>query len=169
MLKYMRHRSCIAAARVTIDCLKALGIDAVPVPVKFVVEVKGLTNCYVSGVTAAERATARGSVQIGEDGWNGHLTVIADRRFFLDPSFDQAMIGLDIPYTGTTIPVLSIPKHIRPERMKLEFKGDLSDGNEVRVRYIALDNQEYKVSGAWNDEALPFIVEEILAHMRRER
>lgn len=166
MLPFMAYNSCIGAARVAADFLRRYDMDVRVEPVKFAVEIKARKLAYCAGATDAELATAKAARQVWPRGWNGHLILVADNRFILDPAFDQAMVALDVlppeemllVETDDELVCSGVP-------VALEFGLVMDDGTDVTARYIPLDDHSYTETEAWNDEGLPFLVSEIASRL----
>jgi hypothetical protein len=162
MLEWMTLNSCIGSARVTVDFLQRCGIEARVQPCKFVVEWTDKKLAYASGLSEAERANAIGQRQAYSDGWNGHLLVIAARRWIIDPSFDQALVALGIEPDSTMLYLESDAPAMRGEGdLALELQAIMNTGEALKIRYIPLFDDSYRDTEAWKDEGLPFLVSEI--------
>ncbi len=159
MREFMTINSCIGSARVTLDFLERYGISARVQPVKFVVEWKDKNVAYTSGLTESERSSALGQRQAYADGWNGHLIVIAGNRWIIDPSFDQAVAALGILPPAEMLCLES--DRIGDARIEAEAVAVMDSGEELKIRYIPLDDDSYCATEAWNDIGLPFLVSEI--------
>lgn len=161
MLEYLGLNSCIAAARVTCEYFSRHDITARVQPVKFVVEDKARNLAFCSGLSDEERATAKQSTKLSE-GWNGHLIVIADNRYILDPSFDQALAALGLKPEIGMLCVENNAAGVRmDELLDITLVMRMDDGAELSVRYIPLDDDSYLETEAWNDDGLPYLVSEI--------
>lgn len=165
MLKWMTINSCIGSARVTLDFLERYAIPARVQPVKFVVEWKVKNLAYTSGLTEAERSTALGQRQEYADGWNGHLIVIVENRWIIDPSFDQSVMAMGIRPPSEMICLES--DQIGDALIEVEASVVMDSGEELKIRYIPLNDETYRDTEAWNDNGLPFIVSEIATHIFR--
>ncbi len=159
MLQWMTINSCIGSARVTLDFLERYGIPARVQAVKFVVEWKDGNLAYTSGLTEAERSTALAQRQAYPDGWNGHLIVIADNRWIIDPSFDQSVTAMGIRPPAEMLCLES--DQIKDGRIEAEAVAVMDSGEELKIRYIPLDDETYRDTEAWTDPGLPFLVSEI--------
>lgn len=85
------HRStCVLSSAALVHVLRELGYDAMPLRVR----------CSVHSSEPRQTGTVLGSdgdgcrqAAAGPDMWHGHLVVIAENRFLLDPSIDQVSEG----------------------------------------------------------------------------
>jgi hypothetical protein len=170
MRKYMAPNSCIGAAWLTIECLKRLGIPAVPVPVKAVVRVRSINKAFVYGASEEEMATAGRVVRSREQGWRGHLVVVTQSpKFFLDPTIEAALDALGLPQDPDgPIFTVPLPDEAEPVELHLECHGVLDDGTKVEFEYFSTDDHSYQQTEAWNDESLPLIAAEILTRIKKE-
>lgn len=159
MRRYMSPNSCVSATRVTIECLERFGIAARPQAVKWLVSLPARELCYASGLTEAERATAKQSVYHDwntENPWNGHLIALTD-EWLIDSSFDQALIALG----GKPEDVILTLKIPEPRFGSIDCEGLTDEQETIRIQYVATDDCEWKSSEAWLDPQIPFIVSEI--------
>lgn len=166
MLKYMPPNSCVSATRITIETLKLFSVDAVPAPTKFCVANLDSGKAYTSGLSEEEieqAANVTASPWRGE--WRGHLVAVADRRWLIDPTFDQALLALGLPANGCTTNVVRVPKNIDPNRIHAVLKGAANNGTPIEVEYISTGNHSYQDSEAWNDAGVPVLTEIIKAAM----
>ena len=167
MLKFMPPNSCIAATRVTCECLRRLGFKVDPVPMKFVVTIPERETAYTSGVSAKERATAKRSIRYEEfsDGWEGHLVAITNDKL-IESAFDQAVIALSLPLQRPEIMWFPLPK-TRGEAFHVEYFGHIDDtGEKIKIDYVTTGDHSYTSSEAWTDEGLPLLAEMILKRMQ---
>lgn len=167
ILTAYHHDSCIATARATLDVLRKVGVDAYVLPVQAVAFNRPVWEWAV----AHGRFPLVGSEDYPEDGygigvgvgpentedgvgWNGHLVVIAERRWLLDFSIDQ----MSRPQFGLTI---SEPVIIEVGEKFLRSRGDVAavtwTGESVIQYATAPEKQDYKNSPNWNGESRPEI------------
>lgn len=162
LLEWMPHNSCIGSARVTLEYLKRYGIPARVQAVKFAVFDDARNLAYCSGLTTEEMATAKDVKPMWHGGWNGHLIVIADGRYIIDPSFDQALMAMELPPEGGMLLVESGDSAMQSGGMlEIELKAITDSGAELRIQYVPLADEGYRTSEAWTDEGLPFLASEI--------
>ncbi len=168
--KYMRANSCIGATRLTCDYFGLLGIQAAPRPVKMVVTLPDSKLIYASGVTEEELATAgrRQRYSFGDGAtWNGHLVAIVEKRWLLDPSFDQAVEVLGLARSEQRMLLIPLPERFaeNPDRFKLTVDGLDDRRRKLRIEYIETRDDSYLETEAWTDDNLPKILPEIARAM----
>ena len=164
MLDWMPVNSCIGSARVTLDFLERYAIPARVQPVKFVVEWKDKNLVFASGLSEAERSTALDQTQAYGSGWNGHLIVIAANRWIIDPSFDQSVTAMGIIPSPAEMLCLESDQ-IGDALVEAEARVVMDSGEELKIRYIPLNDETYRDTEAWTDSGLPFLVSEIAARL----
>ena len=179
ILEYFPPRSCITSTRIAIECLKAFGIEARPVPCEFYLHIPSLKLLYMSGVSAEDkarhRATANELIELktvdGSEGWPGHLVAVAD-LFWIDASFDQAFFAfreagkLDVGAEPSQINVLELPNTPGPE-FDLSERGETEDGHEVKIRYLSTGNDSFLKCQAWDTDDLQIPIFRIIRRMKR--
>lgn len=168
MIEFMGPNSCIAASRVTVECLRLIGIPAIPVPTKFVVQVPSIERAYAAGLTSEEMATAKTSQRIWGTGWEGHLVVFADDRYLLDPSFDAAETALALP-VDHKVQIFDLGQKPDLEYMHLEMVAISEEVGQIKIQYVSTRDESYQDTEAWNDEGLPLLATDILLKMRGSR
>lgn len=174
ILEFFPPNCCVAASRVTIECLRSFGVDAVAVAMKLVVECRPREVAYLVGLSRAERRKAKKQAaawtdRAQPDAWNGHLVVVARgerRQFMIDPSFDQA----SMPGHGVTIPpcilVVPVGAEIPPDSIGAELELVTDDGEELRVRYIPSGDSGFTHLPAWGTDHVAPLVQMICERMR---
>lgn len=166
MRKYMNANSCIAASRVTMELFRLCGVDAVCIPVKFVLELPERKLAFCAGLSEEECATALGQKQVWADGWSGHVCVVVEGKWFLDPSFDQAFAALDVENKDLQILALPIETEVDPYEIAVDLQASLDAGERMVIRYRPLDDRSFTQTEAWNDDGLPWLAREILQAAR---
>ena len=164
MLPFMTPNSCIAATRVSIDCLQALGIPAEPLATKFAVTVPAINKLYGCGLTAEERAGALDSKEIWGNGWNGHL-VVRSGDWLIDPSFDQADVALEGRLKVSGVQMFPLPAGTT-DKFHVTYHGFFDSGLRGKIEYVVIDDCSWRESDAWNDEGLILLTATILARMK---
>lgn len=169
MRRFMPAASCIASARTTIETMRILGLRAKAIPVAYAFSVPARNYARISGFSAEEREAMKAKCASWKDvppgeggGWNGHLVVLVQDRWILDPSLDQA----DAPQFGVSIPPevffvdLAGRKWNPNEQFQLEMGLVLDNGDRATLTYRRIDDHAYLETEAWKDEGLP-----LLAHV----
>jgi hypothetical protein len=164
--------ACIAATRVTVDCLKRWDLEVVAKSVKWMVSVPKLERAYAAGFSQEELVTAK---ELSDppwrtrDSWRGHLVAMLP-GYLIDSSFNQAAIGLGLP-TSPSVAVFPLPDVGDLEI--LTYSGTTDDGHEVLIQYHILKEEQqekgWKDSAAWNDPELAVITTMIDSRMRKPR
>jgi hypothetical protein len=171
MRRWMTANSCIGAAKTTLETMKLLGLRARVLPVSFVFQVPSLKYARVCGFSPQEKAELRAKsarwVEEGGNGWSGHLLVLVEDRWLLDPSIDQASS-------------LEFGVYVEPEVFVVDTKGEmwtpdvpfelqlgitLTSGETGSIYYRAFDDQDFLETEAWNDEGLPALAKTIFSEM----
>jgi hypothetical protein len=173
MRKYMTPASCIAAARTTIEVMRIYGLRAVEIPVCFAFQVPVRKYARLAGFTRAERAEMRAEAASWTDelpegsGWNGHLLVLVENRWLLDPSIDQA----DAPQFGVSVPaevfvVDTVGRQWNPdENFEMKLGLVLDNGDRAELMYRSTRDGSYLETEAWTDEGLPLLAHAIAKGM----
>lgn len=177
LLRYLTRRSCIASAHVAHLSLKAFGVSVRTVPVHLQFSIPALEVAYIAGITASEKerskAVSRDWVELDEGtAWNGHVVLNFRNRSLIDPSFDQAFAaiaagGVPIPANPLTL-VLPLEGHsLTPGvRARYSLRMDPPEDHMCEVLYIVTDDNSYRDTPAWQDEAIPFIVDHVVSAVR---
>ena len=171
MRRFMPADSCIGSGRTTIEVMRLFGIEAVPLAVSFVFQVPAREYARLSGIPKDEqeemKAKSKTWIDLSDDGWQGHLLVLAADRWVLDPAFDQA----DAPQFGVHVPSEifffdALGQEWNP-REKFEMQLDLvmDNGDNATLYYRRLADESYRDTDAWNDEGLPLLAQAIAAEM----
>lgn len=157
--------TCIAAVRATLDLLKALRVDAYALPVICMVANRALfeyadrTGSYPE-IGSPDYPKGGYGVGVGfgtqeekaEGHWAGHLVAIAERRWLLDYSIDQAARS----GAGTVIGPVVVPvteAWLRGSPRLLSYQK----GN-TRLHYarkLGPDAEGYRASSHWEGEHAP--------------
>lgn len=167
IVRAYRADSCIATSRATLDALRAMNIDAYELPVT-----AGVVNGpLMAWAEEHGRFPAAGDPDYPEDGWgvgigvgpedpadrhgwNGHLVVIAERRWFLDYSLDQA----SRPDRGI---IIAEPIVVAVDERFLRSKGDVGlfiRRGDVGIQYsTAPEKRGYKLSPNWSGQTRPLV------------
>lgn len=167
ILSAYNHDSCIATARATLEVLRRIGVDAYALPVQAV----AFNRPVWQWAQEHGRFPVVGSEDYPEDGygigvgvgpetpedgqgWNGHLVVIAERKWMLDFSIDQ----MSRPQYGLRI---SEPVIVEVGEKFLRSHGDVAAvtwTGEVVIQYAtAPEKQGYKTSPNWGGATKPEI------------
>lgn len=173
MREWMPANSCIAAARVVIETMEIFNLRAVAMPVCFAFQVPARKYARVAGFSAEERAEMESSAASWQDdltrgpGWNGHLIVLVEGRWLLDPSLDQAAspeFGVDVP---AEVFVIDTKGHSwNPgETFEAECKFVLDSGDTGSLMYRSTHDVSYLETEAWTDEGLPLLACSIASQM----
>lgn len=184
ILKEYAPDSCIPTARATLELLKGLRAEAYAMPVICMVVNRPLweyadTHGGYPAIGAPDYPEGGYGLGVGfglahekEDGkWGGHLVVIAERRWLLDYSIDQATRGQH----GIMLGPLVIPvteKFLRRTDEVLVWRS-----GDTRLHYAhktGTDANAYKTSDSWIGEHAPTVhikrnVDTKEAHAERRR
>ncbi len=168
MSPWLTPNSCIAASRITIDCLRILGIPAEPVATKFMVQVEEIGMAYACGLSAEELYTAGESIRHPRwIGWDGHLVVRAG-EWLIDPSFHQADIALGKRLRVEGIPMFPFPVGTNSLEFHASYTGRFDSGLTAQIDYVAIQDNSWRDSGAWNDEGLVLLTRRIASQVISE-
>jgi hypothetical protein len=179
ILEYFPPRSCISSTRIVIECLQAFGILARPIPVQFSLCVPSQKLAYLAcGPDELSRARQHNQVvelkPFSGAGWPGHLIALAEGRYWIDASFDQAFHSF--VDAGRLAPGIETPQiHVLELRLPLpdgEFAldalGEMEGGAEVRITYTSLADESYRQCAAWEfDTATQAASRRIVRRMQR--
>lgn len=171
MRQWMTANSCIGAVRTTIEVMRLYGLRAVEKPVCYVFQVPARHYARVGGFSAAEQAEMKARAASWKDtstgGWNGHLLVLVEDRWLLDPSLDQA----EAPEFGVSIPaeVFVIDTQELSWNPQVNFDMEmglvLDNGDHASLRYSSIEDRSYLDTEAWADEGLPLLARAIAWHI----
>lgn len=174
MRKFMSAASCIGAARTTLEVMKVYGLRAVEIPTCFVFQVPARKYARISGFTAAERADMKAVSATWRDetlpegtAWNGHLIVLVEDRWILDPSIDQT----NAPEFGVFVPsevfVIDARGHdFNPnDNFDIDLGLILDNGDKATLMYRRIEDRTYLETDAWKDEGLPLLANAIAIDM----
>lgn len=104
--------------------------------------------------------------------WNGHLVLTFGEHYLIDPSFDQGFSaladrGIAVPDDPVT---MVLPLHGRPFTPGVRAHYGMSlpapATTAFDIWYTATDDESYRDTDAWQDEALPHISRVIGVGMR---
>jgi len=163
ILEKFRADSCIVSTAIGIDVLTKFGILAEPLPVQVMIFNKpfidriGQTGVLPTGDELKSWTKEDGSysIGIGVDGhskhgkWDGHLVIVAEKRYLVDLSIDQA----NRPDYGMVFEPIVVEvndsffhgKHSHIFRIASSI-----DANDCVFRYVAVpSNQGYHLSPDW--------------------
>lgn len=173
ILQFFPPNACIAASRITIECLGRFGIKAKAFPMKFAVESTKHQVRFTVGLDDKEKAEAAANAasshsRMGLKAWNGHVVVITKgkgNRYLIDASFDQAsMPAHGVPIKPHVL-VVPIGKEIPPEDIFAEL-GLVTDGGEdLNVKYIPLRDRSFLDAPAWETDHLQPVIAMICRRM----
>ncbi|HZF23992.1 MAG TPA: hypothetical protein VE030_11075 [Burkholderiales bacterium] len=170
----MSANSCIAAARTTIETMRLYRLRAVEKPVCYVFQVPARNYARLAGFSAEERAEMKAKagnwVDATPDGgsWNGHLIVVVEDRWILDPSIDQA----DAPQFGVSVPAEvfvadTLGQTWHPNmNFEIELGLILDNGDAASLLYHSISDRGYLETEAWTDEGLPLLAHAIASEMK---
>jgi hypothetical protein len=174
MREYMSADSCISAARTTVETMRLCGLRAVEIPVSFIFQVPVREYARLSGLSTEEYAEAKAKAKAWKDlthpdgkGWDGHLIVLVERRWILDPAIDQA----DAPEFGVSVPPEvfffdSSGQDWNPrENFHMELKLVLDNGDDAQLIYRSTSDRSYRTTEAWADEGLSLLAHLIATEM----
>jgi len=171
MRQFMDASSCIASARCTIEVMKLFQLRSQEIPVAFALQVPARKYARISGWTEEQRAEMRKTAASYQDlpikGWNGHLLVLVENRWVIDPSIDQA----DAPEFGVSIPpeVFTFSTQGNKwnpfDQFEMQLGLTLDNGDQASLMYRRIENTEYLETEAWNDEGLPALAKAIAVQM----
>ncbi len=165
ILKYFPPACCIAATRVTIECLRRFGVTAKPKATVFCVSVPEKKLAYVSGpekyfdFANAASWTKRGTSD-GSDGYQGHVVAFAGTTL-IDAAFDQSLYALGMWEKF----VLVQPADKWPGTFDAQIGAVLTNGESCLIRYIALDDKSFLRAPAWELDHLQPLIAEVCSAM----
>jgi hypothetical protein len=175
MREYMEPASCIGAVRTTIETLKIFDLKAYEIPVAYYFEVPAKKYARISGWTEKEREEIQAEAATYQDetaeGWNGHLLVVVEDTWVLDPSVDQ----MSAPQFGVIVPAETFymdtkGKEFDPSsNFEIKLGLVLDSGDLATLTYHRIRDPSYLETDAWNDEGLPFLGRSIALAMAVER
>jgi hypothetical protein len=175
MRKFMVAASCIGSARTTIEVMRTYGLRAVEIPVCYAFQVPSRKYARIGGFSEAERAEMRAKCSTwydepSEDGsWNGHLIVLVEDRWLLDPSLDQ----VESPQFGVPAPcdifvVDTVGQEWDPnEQFRINLGLILDNDDKATLTYRRIEDTSYRETGAWNDAGLGLLAHWIAIDMER--
>lgn len=157
---YLRD-SCVATARATVDALKQAGVDVFPLSVRVYivnepVQQFSLEHGYFPEVGTDDYPPDGYGIGLGvtpstPDAWAGHVVVVAERKWLLDFSIDQA----NRPDYGIVLDPLVAPvteRWIRGKEMMLLHRGP------AYLYYQTLPGDKgFKASPNWEGESMPHV------------
>ena len=171
ILDYFPPNSCIQSTHIAIECLKAFGMEAQPIAVKWMVLNEARKVAHVGGVVGKERDHLR---KLNPDwhtkqegGWAGHLIAVAP-GFMIDASFDQANNpehGLNIPPFILAVPV---PPSIPLDSIAANLQLSTDNGELLKVNYTPSGDQSFYFTPAWESDDIQPAVRRIVRQMRKE-
>lgn len=172
MRKFMPRASCIGAARTTIEVMKLISIKAVEKPVSMVFAVPTRDYVRVSGLNPEEKADLR-SKSIswrdeieGENAWDGHLIVLVEDRWLIDPSIDQvAAEEFGVAEPDEILVMDTAGQEWNPAWFDVHATLILDSGEKAHLEYRSILDTSYLETPAWNDEGLPRLAEAIAFDM----
>lgn len=171
--------ACIAACRTTLECLKRFGVRSRVEAVELVVTVPDLELSYVSGlsVESKQRAIDKSkellSVENATDAWDGHVVVIADGYWLIDPTFDAPFAAM---YQAGKLkerlePAVSFVKTESPMRdagWYMKIGVGFSDGTMVDVQYNSRpEYRSFTKTPAWEIDHLQPLIHSICEGMKQ--
>jgi hypothetical protein len=173
MRRFMSAASCIAAARTTIEVMRMYGLHAVEIPTAYVFQVPARKYARIVGFSAEERAEMRAKSATWSDespegsGWNGHLIVLVEGRWLLDPSLDQvAAPQFGVPVSSEIFVVDTVGQDWNPtDQFRIKLGLILDSGDKAELMYQSTDDRSYLDTEAWSDEGLPLLAQAIAVEM----
>lgn len=165
---YLQRNHCIAAVRVAKECLEPLGFHVEPMPVKLIVQSEEHKVAYIIGASPEEqqRLSRRASSEHrpSPNPWNGHLICLIDRRWILDPSFDQA----SAPDHGMPIDEMLLidtdgcmVEPIDPLDLAIDADLTLNSGLRVKVTYQPTKDMSFLTAPAWETDHIEPLIRSI--------
>lgn len=156
------YRNCIAAVRLATQVFEQLGFVARPASVVYQCYSQKRKSMYVSGATPEVMAAAKrkgcDTRHVGSDGWQGHLVCIIENRWWVDPTWQAALVELGIPERPGTL-VFRMPEGTVAEEVKIEFEAALDIGENIRLTYTPAPSTEYESAPAWELDHLEIAIE----------
>ena len=159
MLKYLGgdRQTCIASTRLTIETMRCLGLDAAEVPVQLLVQCKAMNFAYISGFSAKARArmqrkAGKPITTKGAGGFNGHLLAAVAGRWIIDSSLDQIHtpeLGIVVSPCTVVMPIPEDAPPLKLNRLSITAKGLTDGGQEIDIKYRAIENYTFRTSAAW--------------------
>lgn len=178
LLDYLDRRSCIASAHAGVMALGLFGVTVKPVAVDFRLVVPALDVAYISGIDEESKAIAQAGaggwldLDAENSGWNGHIVLTWGSQLLIDPSFDQAFASIEaggvqgLPTTPLTLVLPLMGGVFCPGTLAhYSMRTDPPTEHKVEVYYGGKEDDSYKATGAWQDEAIPLIVDRIAREM----
>ena len=179
MRRFMPAASCIASARTTIEVMNGYGLSAFEIPTCYSFEVPARKYARVGGFSVEEREEMRAHAATWRDDpgkdagdyWNGHLIVLVEGRWLLDPSLDQVEseeFGVPGP---NEIFVLDIEGQKFDPNAKFEIVLGLrlDSGDTATLTYRRIEDCTYLDTDAWRDEGLGLLACMIAENMETSK
>lgn len=176
MRRFMTRASCIGAARTTLETMRVFGLEARALPVMFLFQVPARGYGRICGVPEEERRELvarspgyRDVIPEGPGGWNGHLVVLVENRWLLDPSIDQVEepeFGVYVPPMVFTVDTIDNPWN-PAEDFEIKLGLRLDNNDEATLLYRSIQDQGYLETEAWTDEGLPLLAHAIAVNIER--
>jgi hypothetical protein len=152
--------SCIATTKVTYDTLKAVGVDVFPLSVKVAVVNRALYDYATEHQEFPEVGSAAYTAEMygvgigyGEEQpgrWAGHLVAIAERRWLLDFSIDQATR----PEHGIMLAPLVVP--VTEQWLRAAVAHVVYRYGETFLYYTAFPlDKSFKTASDWSGSTAP--------------
>ena len=178
MRRFMSAASCIASARTTIEVMNGYGLDAVEIPTCYSFEVPARKYARVGGFSEEERAEMRAHAAKWRDDpkddgdyWNGHLIVLVEDRWLLDPSLDQIEseeFGVPGP-NGIFFVDMAGQKLDPNDQFQIELGLRLATGDTATLTYRRIEDRTYLDTDAWRDEGLGLLACMIAEDMEKSK
>ncbi len=165
MRRFMSAASCISAARTTVEVMRNHGLHAVEIPICFALEVPARKYCRLAGFSAEERAEMKAKAANWQEvaplgsGWDGHLIVLVENRWILDPAIDQAdapQFEVHVPAEVFVVDTANFVWNPR-EDFEAQLGLTLNNGDQAKLIYRRIRDRSYLKTEAWNDEGLPIL------------
>jgi len=139
VMTFFQPNCCVIASRIVLGVLGTLGIDAYPLAVHAVVTRPGIPTAVVLGDRTphpdAPHGPAPRPMRVGlGTSWDGHMGIVADRRWMVDVTISQArVIEPAFPIDG---PVVFA---VRPSWLHGREGAALTDlDSGMLIQYLAL-------------------------------
>jgi hypothetical protein len=171
MRRWMPANSCIGAAKTTLETMKLLGLRARVLPVSLLFQVPSRKYVRICGFSAEEKAEMRARsadwIDEGGEGWSGHLLVLVDDHWLLDPSIDQVSAPRFGVYVEPEVFVWDTGGQTWTPDVPFEMRLGigLTTGETGSIYYQSFADESFLKTEAWNDEGLPFLAWEIFHQM----
>ena len=178
MRQFMGAASCIGAARTTIEVMRTYGLRAIEIPTWFVFQVVSRKYARIVGFSGAELEEMKAKsaswehvTPEGGPGWEGHLIVLVENRWLIDPSLDgqvdDSRFGVSV---AEMFVIDTFGQNWNPnEYFEMNLGLILDNGDHAKLFYRRIEDTSYRETDAWKDEGLGLLAHLIAIDMERSK